>query len=195
MRSLRRRVAVVALASTLLIAASCNGDDDDAGPTTTEATTTTSTTTTTAPTTTTTPISGPAPWTEVVQDLALRQWALNTAPDPALVSRVYAEECECYELFHGSIADMASRGEHITGQPARPIAVLPQGETTLNGSRNLLVKYERGEQQLVGADGSVIESIPSGPPVCVALFVTPDGASGAYRIHDYLVPDQCPDGF
>lgn len=188
-----KRAAAV-LFALAAVATACNGNGE-ASTTTTEATTTTSTTTTTtAPTTTTVAIAGPEPWTDVVRDIYRRNWALYTNPDPAAVSRVYADECECHQSFADTIEFLASHGERLVGEPPHPVAVRAEGPTTPDGSQLLTVKVDAGPQQRVDANGNVVQEIPDGEPSCVSLFVRPDGANGAYRVHDLFIPQGCPEG-
>jgi hypothetical protein len=190
----RKRWLGVALAcATVLVGlAGCDGDDDEASGTTTTPPTTTSTTTTTAPTTTTTPIAGPAPWTDVVRDLFARDWALQTDPDPNAVAALYSTNCECYSFFLSDIQTLASNGQHLEGESPAPVAVVAEAPTA--PFQRLIVKVAYGPQRVVDSTGAVIGETPGQDPHCVSILIAPTGASGAYQVHDYFLPEGCPEG-
>jgi hypothetical protein len=189
-----RRSLAGSVVAVLVVVAGCNGGDDDqaGGSTTTEATTTSTTTTTTQPTTTTTPIAGPAPWTGVVQDLFQRDWALQTNPDPNAVAALYSESCSCYRFFVQSAQGLVASGQHHEGVAPAPVALkLEPGDTS--PFYRLTVKLAVGPQQVVDASGAVVSETPGRDPLCVSILVAATGANQAYQIHDYFLPERCPD--
>jgi hypothetical protein len=192
----RRLTAHIGLLLGLaLVAGACNGDDPDQatdGTTTTEVDPTT-TTTTTEPTTTTFPIEGPEPWTDIVRDLYERRWALQTNPDPTAVAAVYSQNCDCYPGFLQEAQILAASGQHFEGEPPRPVALQLTGDGG-GGFQRVIVKVQLGPQRLVDSTGAVLQETPGREPVCVSLLLAPSGPGDQHQIHDYFVPQGCPEG-
>ncbi|MGH9118713.1 MAG: hypothetical protein ACRD0A_12800 [Acidimicrobiales bacterium] len=193
---MHRTIGRAVLLAWLVVVTACNGGDaDDArGPTTTSAETTTTTTTAPAPTTTTTPIAGPAPWTEIVRDLFERSWALQANPDPNAVGALYSTNCPCHTIFLEDIQGLLDRGEHLEGVPPAPVAVRLEGQGDSGPFQRLTVKLVYGPQRVVDSTGAVLGETPGREPLCVSVLVAATGPNQSYQVHDYLIPQRCPDG-
>jgi hypothetical protein len=190
----RKWLSVALGAGLLLVTTACNGDDEAGGSTTTEATTTTSTTTTTTvPTTTTVAVIGPAPWNEIVADLYERTWDLAANPNPDAVRLVYSEDCDCYATFLQGAQDLVANGLHYTGEPPRPLAVMTSGQGG-GGFQTVVVRVDIPVRQVADSNGAVVQEFAAQTNVCESLLLQPSGPGGTYRIHDFFLPQRCPEG-
>lgn len=179
-----------------LIAAGCGGDD---GGGETSGTTTTagdeSTATSTALTTTTVATRGDDEWVDVARGFYEGNFAQLADPDPARVTDLYAETCPCLGPQQDTVDFLASRGEHVEGQPASVLFVEHEQSDATTGLVDLTVKVLANPLRRVSADGTVVEEFPTDDsPSCHSLSLRPDGPSGAYRVYSLTILSGCPKG-
>ena len=182
--------ALVVGAGLLLLGAACGGDDDDDSANTTQPQ---RSTTTAESTTTTIAAQGPEEWIEVVRDLNDRYFDLLQNPDPNRVADVYAETCPCYQQNHDTVQVLADGNEHIEGAPVAVSFVKLERQDQTTQAVDLTIREVMTDAwQRVDQNGTVVQDLPADEPGCAALTLFPDGANGAYRIHNRTPLTGCP---